>query len=193
MPRRLPKPRHLLLTLALLLSLTSATLWLRSLWYRTNLIWYATPLYADSVTDSTDVEFNNGLLHFQTTRHSYFGPHTHWFQLLDRSLAAEEYNRSHWQWTPTGRGWSFAGFAHISSGGTSSARQTTTTVPLYFPTLLFSLYPALRLRSHLRRRHRSTHNLCQSCGYDLRASPEKCPECGAVPASSVSSTFSVRS
>lgn len=52
-------------------------------------------------------------------------------------------------------------------------------VPLWFPVLIFGIAPAYWL-TH-RRQYPGGH--CQECGYDLRASPDQCPECGAIPES----------
>ena len=53
------------------------------------------------------------------------------------------------------------------------------TLPLWIPTLVFgiSLYLCRPLLSH-RRRKRKKLGLCVKCGYDLRASEDRCPECG---------------
>ena len=52
-------------------------------------------------------------------------------------------------------------------------------VPLWIPTLVFgSLFCACRPLTFHRRRKRKKLGLCLKCGYDLRASKDRCPECG---------------
>ena len=61
---------------------------------------------------------------------------------------------------------------------------TNVVVPVWFVAALTSALPAFNLRSRLRRRRLrravAPHN-CLACGYDLRATPERCPKCGAIP------------
>lgn len=49
--------------------------------------------------------------------------------------------------------------------------------PHWSVALLSAILPALWLVG-LKRRLRSVQGLCPICGYDLRASPDRCPECG---------------
>jgi hypothetical protein len=56
--------------------------------------------------------------------------------------------------------------------------------PALVPSLLWSI---VRWRRRRERRRRVRLGLCLACGYDLRGSPGKCPECGAIPAMSSSS------
>jgi hypothetical protein len=46
---------------------------------------------------------------------------------------------------------------------------------------VFSMLPAWWLLRLVRRLRRQRKGFCLSCGYDLRATPDRCPECGQVP------------
>ena len=53
--------------------------------------------------------------------------------------------------------------------------------PLWIIAVPLALFPARRLLAARARRRRLRLRLCPTCGYDLRAGPGRCPECGAVP------------
>jgi hypothetical protein len=53
-------------------------------------------------------------------------------------------------------------------------------VPHWFLAAATAVLPALWFLRRRRGRH-SGPGVCRACGYDLRATPDKCPECGAVP------------
>jgi hypothetical protein len=54
--------------------------------------------------------------------------------------------------------------------------------PLWLLTALLLVLPMTWIVRTLRRyANRRLIGLCDACGYDLRATPSRCPECGAVP------------
>jgi hypothetical protein len=73
----------------------------------------------------------------------------------------------------------------FASAGVPWARHGTARAPFWFPTLLFAVAPAWSLLRSVRRgrppRTARATAACTACGYDLRATPGRCPECGATP------------
>jgi hypothetical protein len=68
----------------------------------------------------------------------------------------------------------------IWSGGSRSM----TLLSMAFVAALLSVLPLAVLPRQIhrwRRARRNSAGRCAGCGYDLRATPDRCPECGAVP------------
>ena len=53
--------------------------------------------------------------------------------------------------------------------------------PSWFVCLLLTLLPAYSVRRKLVNRRHTLVGICATCCYDLRATPDRCPECGTVP------------
>jgi hypothetical protein len=80
------------------------------------------------------------------------------------------------------------GYHHFDTR-TSGFRQplqvgSSFVLPWPFLFLVFAILPAVHLTlllQHRRRARRRKSSLCVNCGYDVRATPERCPECGSAP------------
>jgi hypothetical protein len=67
-----------------------------------------------------------------------------------------------------------------SSRSDAVLSTTGVLIPHWLVVLLTGVLPVFMSCGWLRRRARRRHGLCPTCGYDLRATPERCPECGTA-------------
>jgi len=66
----------------------------------------------------------------------------------------------------------------FSRGTRGSNTWRFVAVPCWSLAGLLLILPALQIRWFFVRRRRRRHGRCRVCGYDLRATPDRCPECG---------------
>jgi hypothetical protein len=88
----------------------------------------------------------------------------------------------------------FAGFA--AGSGLTAAKPKTGPItivsknwlvaaPWWAITLMTAVFPMLWMKRRRDQRRLLREGLCPRCGYDLRATPEQCPECGLLNESDV--------
>ncbi|MCY2954708.1 MAG: hypothetical protein NTU53_22480 [Planctomycetota bacterium] len=196
MPRRL---LTLLSAISMLLFLATMVLWVRSYCVR-DFVQYSRHTFQGLtyVDEVYQYQSSYGGLSFCWGYRELVQPNAAEAENLRRRTTFALDNRFHLLWTlipfrqyagrDRTREHLFLGFGYRSSDTRSPGTPYPVQVfwqlvlPWPFLCLLFAVLPAFRLRYilHARRRlHRLTHNLCPTCDYDLRATPDQCPECGS--------------
>ena len=73
----------------------------------------------------------------------------------------------------------YAETRQLAAAGGRPITQRMLAIPFWATAWATAILPAITLQRFLRRRHRLRKGLCLRCGYDIRATPDRCPECGA--------------
>lgn len=74
-----------------------------------------------------------------------------------------------------------SGAGQLIPGAPIAADRTTVGVAFGWLIAFTAILPMCWVWITLRQRRRWRNGLCPTCGYDLRATPQRCPECGSVP------------
>ena len=180
---------------SLLMALGTAAMWVRSYWC---LDWVSYTVHqgADGNYDlstSCRAAQVEGQLQFEWVRD---------FSILGRDLGPNEWYRNYQTIGPGGlislngrnqgqfdlyvrsnrawHGFAFGAQTPKVSGDEPIEHVYFVSLPHWFLLAVGLLLPAYALLKAISgRRYAAGH--CQVCGYDLRATPERCPECGTVP------------
>lgn len=142
--------------------------------------------HGSQVRGESGIWSTGGRILFDTERHVDVSRVPNW---RGCTFSNEPYaSQPQWVDQPTVTRWHAAGFrvsqSYSATGDGTVAEWAAVTVPYWALASAASLVPVLVWGRALVRRRRGGLGRCQRCGYDLRATPGRCPECGSLAADS---------
>jgi hypothetical protein len=188
-----------------LFCLATITLWIRGhyardgLWYSTDTMRYSIHSYRGQIwlwslsiapnpsamVWTTPTRIRTGL-QVDSVSDSWYAPY---IGPRKGILLETDFTEAPTGWTTRPRQW--LGFRYVSTDSWSPKAQLQQGYPTASSRAIFirhwaivaltAILPAVAAGQFIRNRHRRRSNLCPKCGYDLRATPARCPECGHEP------------
>jgi hypothetical protein len=177
------KPFTLAAGISAVLSIAVSAMWVRScrVGDRVHVQWARAPDAGGSrLVRTWEIESVGGWVQFSRG-------HTNWsVDALRRGTLPHEYLESRaYHVTYKARPGAREGYRPIRFAGwrTDTAGYSGVFVPHWMLCVMLAMAPAAWLARRRSSRRRRRTGCCPACGYDLRATPDRCPECGAVTAS----------
>jgi len=158
MPRVIRRGLNVLAVLSLALCVAPAVMWVRSNW-RTDLIWWgggAANVRAITMPGAVRFTFIHSTGYVRGWNYTSHSP------------------------SPAVQTTGFD-FRHNKGSAYGGWEEWSVAFPWSVACLICSAAPAIWLLWYRHTRIREEPGRCRHCGYDLRATPDRCPECGLVP------------
>ncbi|MCY2950687.1 MAG: hypothetical protein NTU53_01765 [Planctomycetota bacterium] len=195
----MPRRRSTLLSAACcVLCLAMIIIWVESIWF-SEVAWFTYGQGHEDHLHQFTLCSRGGKLTFATSRFTHYAPSGEpYFDWHRAHRWSFHVHRSRWWPATRTRGasglrfpttqpprpivtsWSLLGIVGgFTLAPPATAREIHVSVPYWLLTALLAFYPARRAWTRRRQMRRLRLGLCLTCGYDLRASKDRCPECGS--------------
>lgn len=159
--------------LSLLVGVVTLGLWMRSYWVSDSFDWGMPGVRHSIWSNRGSIGWDR--IDITKSRQASFSRGTGY----DRHPAGASNDTFPPTWSFGRLAWRHAVFSLTPGSGAVDIRSLR--IPDWPIVVAMSVLPGLWLMTR-RRRNRRPDGLCRRCGYDLRATPGRCPECGTVTA-----------